>query len=94
MTIAQMVKETVDGLPLSKQRKALALVRKLGASAEFRKGAKAKRKARAGDGEYVARDAAVRGIAGMWKDRTDLPKDSVQAVKAIRSRMMSRGRNG
>ena len=37
--------------------------------------------------------AAVRGIAGMWKDRTDLPKDPVQAVKAIRARMWSRGRH-
>ncbi len=38
--------------------------------------------------------AAVRGIAGMWKDRTDLPKDPVAAVKALRARMWSRGRNG
>ena len=37
--------------------------------------------------------AAVRGIAGMWKDRTDLPKDPVEAVKVLRTRMSSRGRN-
>jgi hypothetical protein len=37
--------------------------------------------------------AAVRGIAGIWKDRTDLPKDPVKAVKALRARMWSRGRH-
>ncbi|MGN6370431.1 MAG: hypothetical protein ACTHN5_19425 [Phycisphaerae bacterium] len=39
-------------------------------------------------------DAAIRGIAGMWKDRTDLPKDPVQAVKVLRTRMRSRGNRG
>ena len=35
----------------------------------------------------------VRAIAGIWKDRTDLPKDGVQAVKVLRSRMKSKGRH-
>jgi len=93
MTIADMIKETVDGLPLCEQRKALTFVRKLHAPANIP--AKANRKPRPAPAKpYVAKDAAVRAIAGMWKDRTDLPKDPVLAVRAIRARMRSRGRHG
>ena len=36
---------------------------------------------------------ALRAIAGMWKDRTDLPKDGAAASKILRRRLMGRKTN-
>jgi len=37
-----------------------------------------------------ATPAAAHPALGMWKDRTDLPDDSVEASKMLRERMMRR----
>jgi hypothetical protein len=92
MTIGQIIQKRVDALPPDKQKKVLSLVRKLAASngQHRRNGKPAARQVH--DESYIPKDPALRAFAGLWKDRTDLPKDPVEAVKVIRARMRSRGR--
>ncbi len=89
MTIAQQIRSRVDSLEPLQQKALLKFLETFDHSAGLKSAAP--RKSRRRKAEI---SAAVRGIAGMWKDRTDLPKDPVEAVKVIRSRMKSRGRNG
>ena len=91
MTVAESVAKATASLPLQEQRQVLDFVeflrtRKNGSSRSSHKPLTA--------AERKKLHPAVRAIAGMWKDRTDLPKDPVQAVKVLRSRMKSKGRNG
>lgn len=104
MTVLDQITEEVKGLSAKQQQEALKLLRSMRASSGQKIiGAKssvktrsmwnrAKREKRSKRSKAEI-SAAVRGIAGMWKDRTDLPKDPVLAVKVLRERMRSRGRN-
>jgi hypothetical protein len=87
MTIGDLVKETVDALPVQEQRKALALVRKLRPRTAIRKPVSKSK-------SLVAEvDAAISEAAGIWKNRADLPKDSVTVSRSLRRRLMRRGGN-
>ena len=93
MTIGEIIKKRVDAMPPSRQRKVLSLVRKLGGASPANRMHHANATPISHDEEtYVPKDPALLAIAGMWKDRKDLPKDPVAAVKVIRARMRSRGR--
>jgi hypothetical protein len=41
--------------------------------------------------DATAPAVATHPAVGMWKDRTDLPDDSVEASKVLRERLMQRG---
>ncbi|MDB5292293.1 MAG: hypothetical protein JWL69_3534 [Phycisphaerales bacterium] len=41
-------------------------------------------------GDSRAHNAADHPAIGIWKDRTDLPEDAVEASKALRQRLMRR----
>jgi hypothetical protein len=86
MTIAQKIKSRVDKLAPTQQRSVLKFLDTL----QMPHSGKGYRQRKMTVSEIRS---AVRGIAGMWKDRTDLPKDPVEAVKALRAKMWSRGRN-
>ena len=87
MTVVELIESRIAKL---KPRQQKALLRFLD-TLETSSGAPASKKRKPNKSEVTA---AIRGIAGMWKDRTDLPKDPVAAVKVLRGRMWSRGRNG
>lgn len=94
MTIGEIIKERVDIMPPGKQRKVLSLVRSLDKSPRRKqKTTSSTKRINGKEGNYIPKDPALRAIAGMWEDRTDLPKDPVKAVKVLRARMWSRGRN-
>lgn len=88
MTIAEKIKSRVDHLEPTQQIALLGFLESL----EISRVSKS-RKPKPNRSRKSEISAAVRGIAGLWKDRTDLPKDSVEAVKVLRARMYSRGRN-
>ncbi len=88
MTIAEEIESEIATLSPMQQRALLAFLHTLKSSTADHGTA---RNARDRKAEVKA---AVRGIAGMWKDRADLPKDPVQAVKVLRARMGFRGRHG
>jgi hypothetical protein len=92
MTVVESIAEVTESLPRMKQQKVLQFAKSL----QDKKGAGGKAAGASKNGRVDRRKLhpALRAIAGMWKDRTDLPKDPVQAVKVLRARMMSRGRNG
>jgi hypothetical protein len=92
MTIGDIIKKSVDAMPPARQRRALSLVRKLAAASNGNQQQKAKMKSEVPAEQYIPKDPALRAIAGIWKDRTDIPKDPIEAVKVIRARMRSRGR--
>lgn len=82
MTIAELA-ESLAALPIKKQRQVLALAQKIRRPAARPVSHPSKERVREVNG-------ALRAIAGMWKDRTDLPKDSVAASKILRRRLMGR----
>ena len=89
MTVAERIKTRINELDPKQQEALLTFLETLESSNAAKPRTTKKRASRKAE-----ISAAVRGIAGIWKDRTDLPKDPVEAVKAIRVRMWSRGRNG
>ena len=99
MTILDLISREAKALPAKQRPEALRLLRTMRTRAH--RSLNAKKSVRTpsaqtlpGSELYIAKDPAMRAIAGIWKDRTDLPKDPVAAVKALRARMWSRGRNG
>lgn len=90
MTVAESIAKVAASLPPEKQLEVLDFVKFL----QTRKAPSAKPgRGRLTPAQIKKLHPAVRAIAGMWKDRTDLPKDPVQAIKVLRSRMKSKGRN-
>ena len=86
MTVAQQIESRIAKLKPPQQRVLLTFLDTMETPRPV-----TRRKGKAREAEV---SAAIRGIAGIWKDRTDLPKDPVEAVKVIRARMKSRERNG
>jgi hypothetical protein len=91
MTVAQHIAKATASLPPDEQQQVLDFVEFLKSRKPSSKKPEHKPLTAA---ERKKLHPALRAIAGMWKDRTDLPKDPVQAVKVLRSRMKSKGRNG
>lgn len=89
MTVAEQIKIRIKELDPAQQSALLKFLETLEAPRSAQTRAAGKRRPRKSEVT-----AAIRGIAGMWKDRTDLPKDPVQAVKVLRARMRSRGNRG
>jgi hypothetical protein len=90
MNVAQSIAKATASLPPDRQQEVLDFVEFL----KTRKSAPANLQHKPlTAAERKKLHPAVRAIAGIWKDRTDLPKDPVQAVKVLRSRMKSKGRN-
>ena len=92
MTVIESIKQVSESLPPAKQQQVLKFARSLAPQRVARSKVRSDEKVLSVDPRTL--HPALRAIAGMWKDRTDLPKDPVQAVKVLRSRMKSRGRNG
>ena len=90
MTVTQSIAKASASLPPEKQREVLAFVEFLKARAPV---AKKPRPRVAATGKHRTLHPAVRAIAGIWKDRTDLAEDPIKAVKELRTRMGARGRN-
>ncbi len=92
MTILDQITREAEALSMTERRHALQLIRSLRPPA--RKKMKAPKRASKGAIDKRKLHPALRAIAGMWKDRTDLPKDSVEASKVLRRRLMGRDANG
>jgi hypothetical protein len=88
MTILDQITREAKALSTQERQTALRLIRSLRRGSKNKSGASI---APAIDKKRL--HPALRAIAGMWKGRTDLPRDPVEAVKVLRSRMKSRGRN-
>ena len=99
MTLLAQITREAKALPAEQRPEALRVLRSMRTRAQRAKSLKkamrpSPSKIPPNAELYIAKDPAVRAIAGMWKDRTDLPKDPIEAVKFLRARMTSRGRNG
>lgn len=88
MTLLRQIESKVARLKVPQQK---ALLQFLNTMTPVPEGSQPKRKRKPNRAEV---SAAIKAVAGMWEDRTDLPKDPVEAVKVLRARMWSRGRNG
>lgn len=91
MTIVEQISRAAEELSPRQRRKALKFVEQLRGKSKAK--AKAKRGAARGAGKALKPGElhpALRAIAGMWKDRTDLPKDGAAASKVLRRRLMRR----
>ncbi|MCL2646210.1 MAG: hypothetical protein FWD61_04285 [Phycisphaerales bacterium] len=88
MTVAEQIESRIARLKPPQQQALLTFLDAFETSAPAKSVTRKKGKSR-----QAEVSAAIRGIAGIWKDRTDLPKDPVEAVKVIRQRMRSRGRS-
>lgn len=91
MTILDQITHEAKALSTKERREALQLIRSLRSrTAGKAKAAKASSKT-AIDKKKL--HPALRAITGMWKDRTDLPKESAAASKVLRRRLMGRDTN-
>ena len=93
MTLAENIAQVTASLPPDKQREVMDFV-------EFLKnrpktidvtGRRLKRRVSKAPRGLPA---PLRGVYGAWADRTDLPQDPVEAVKALRKRAAERRANG
>ncbi len=96
MTVLDQIAKEAQSLPSSDQRRILMLAREL----RTKKKDKARQVSsgvKGGGRMSAARKAklhpALRAIVGLWKDRTDLPRDGAAASRVLRQRMMRRGRS-
>ncbi len=91
MTILDQITREAQALPAKERRQALQLIRSL----KLPKSPKtnAAKSALKSDAYKRKLHPALRAIAGMWKDRTDLPKDGAAASKILRRRLMGRDKN-
>ncbi|MCL2646215.1 MAG: hypothetical protein FWD61_04310 [Phycisphaerales bacterium] len=88
MTVAEQIESRIAKLQLPQQRALLTFLDTL-EPAKLSKPA-LRRKGKSRKAEV---NAALRAIAGMWKDRTDLPKDGAAASMVLRRRVMGRSEN-
>jgi Protein of unknown function (DUF2281) len=86
MTLAEAIAKKSAALPPESQQQVLRFVEAL----------RPKRKIRQARSKKFPHDlpASLKAVYGIWADRTDLPKDSVKAVKVMRARSAERRRNG
>ncbi len=83
MTIAEVVKQKTEALDPDEQQRVLHFVESLG---ELKQASGQRPKS-----TLDAVNKALAAAAGIWKDRTDLPEDSVEASQLLRQRIMQRG---
>ncbi len=86
MTLVEAIAKKSAALPPESQRQVLRFVEAL----------RPKRKGRPARGKKIPRGLppSLEAVYGIWADRSDLPKDSGAAVKAMRARSAERRRNG
>jgi hypothetical protein len=90
MTAAQYVAKAAASLPPEKQQEVLDFIEFL----KTRKSPSTKSQHKPLTAAQLKKlHPAVRAIAGMWKDRTDLPKDGAAASMVLRRRLMGRDKN-
>ncbi len=85
MTIIDQITREVEALPSKQRQEALKLVRAIRTPSAI-----VKRPARKTLGQARA---ALHAAKGMWRNRTDLPADTVEASIELRRRMMRRAGN-
>jgi hypothetical protein len=88
MTVAEQIKLRVNELDSDQQSALLKFLESMEMPRSTKSRPVQKRRPRKSEV-----DAAIRAIAGMWKDRTDLPKDGAAASKILRRRLMGRNLN-
>ncbi len=88
MTVADQIKHRIKDLDPAQQSALLKFLESLQTPRSVN--SRPVQKPRPSKAEVTA---AVRAISGMWKDRTDLPKDGAAASKVLRRRLMGRHRN-
>ena len=86
MTILDQITCEAKTLSTQERRQALRLIKSLRTRADTKSVAPA-RKSRIDKRKL---HPALRAIAGMWKDRKDLPKDGAAASMILRRRLMGR----
>jgi len=89
MTLVDQITHAAESLAPKQRREALAMLRAFRAvekpiSPEKRATRKTLGKAR----------KAIAAAKGMWRDRSDLPADTIEASLELRRRAMRRGANG
>ena len=90
MTILDQITREVSTLPTKKRQQALQMIRSLRTPARTRRKNTTSTAISKSPVDRRKLHPALRAIAGMWKDRTDLPEDSVAASKILRRRVMGR----
>lgn len=85
MTIAEQINIRINELDPDQQSALLKFLESMEKKRSTKPAAQKKRSARKSEV-----DAAIRAIAGMWKDRADLPKDGAAASMVLRRRLMGR----
>lgn len=88
MTLAENIAQASASLPREQQREVLDFVEFLRSRPTPVVAVPPRRTASKSKAKKL--HPAIQAIAGMWKDRTDLPHDPVAAVRVLRSRMISR----
>ena len=92
MTILDQITKEAESLSTKERRTALLLLKALRT-----KGRCGAATARVSTGKFVVDKRklhpALRAVVGMWKDRKDIPADTVEASRFLRKRMMKRGRS-
>jgi hypothetical protein len=91
MTILDQITREVKALPSKQRQEALRLIRSLKIRSKRR--TKSRSPTKISGTTRAKLHPALRAIAGMWKDRTDLPKDGAAASVVLRRRLMGRDPN-
>jgi hypothetical protein len=93
MTLAENIAQATASLPPEKQRAVMDFVEFLKARPAVSQPTAPRPKRRASKPK-AGLPPALRDVYGIWADRTDLPKDPVAAVRALRKRTAERRANG
>ena len=88
MTVAEQIESRIARLKPPQQRALLTFLDTIEPAKPVKPATRRKGKSRKAEVS-----AALRAIAGMWKDRTDLPKDGAAASMVLRRRVMGRDEN-
>ena len=92
MTILEQITHEAESLSTTQRRQALRFIRSMRAPKPHKNG-KVQTATPTVDKHNRKLHPALRAIAGMWKDRTDLPKDGAAASMVLRRRVMGRDEN-
>ena len=94
MTLAERIRVEAESLSPKEQRALLTIARSLRGKLGMAKSKDVKPIRKAARKTLGQARAAMRAVQGLWKDRTDLPADTVEASLELRQRLMRRGANG
>jgi hypothetical protein len=85
MTIIDLIIREAEALPPRHRQEALKALRIIRVRTELRASVKAPARKTLGKAR-----AAINAARGMWRDRTDLPRDTIEASLELRRRVMKR----